>query len=179
MNKTQKGFALVESLLILIIVLLVGFIGYYVWHTKSQTNKTLDTAASTNQTAQTTSLQKSSHGFLDITQLGMKLPTPTSVSDLRYIWHGQSAELYSDSLTNYLKSIDPICNPSDFRIAEISTYDPRGPSWAQVEVNSKKYEYAGPQQGCSLDDKGGQASNDRVESVEADMTQAFSKSVAD
>ncbi len=40
----QKGFSAVEGLLIAIIVLLIGFIGYYVWHTQHQTNA-IDNAA--------------------------------------------------------------------------------------------------------------------------------------
>lgn len=43
----QKGFALVESLLILIIFLLIGFVGYYVWHSRNSDNKSLDTSSKT------------------------------------------------------------------------------------------------------------------------------------
>jgi hypothetical protein len=40
----QKGFSTVEGLLVVIIVLLIGFIGYYVWHSNRQTDKVLDTS---------------------------------------------------------------------------------------------------------------------------------------
>ena len=49
MNKRQSGFALLEGLLIILILAIIGFGGYYVWHTQQQTNKTLDTAAATSQ----------------------------------------------------------------------------------------------------------------------------------
>lgn len=48
MKKTQKnqnGFGLVEALLLIIAVALVVFVGYYVWHTQKQTDKTLNQAA--------------------------------------------------------------------------------------------------------------------------------------
>ena len=49
MNKTQKGFASLESLLILIIVVMISLTGYFVWHAKSQANKTLDDTLSSGQ----------------------------------------------------------------------------------------------------------------------------------
>lgn len=48
MHKNQKGFAHLESLLILIVVLLIAFIGWFVWHTKQQADKSLDSASSAN-----------------------------------------------------------------------------------------------------------------------------------
>lgn len=50
MNKTQKGFAHLEALLLLIIVAIIAFTGYYVWHSKNNANKSLANAANTNQT---------------------------------------------------------------------------------------------------------------------------------
>jgi predicted lipoprotein with Yx(FWY)xxD motif len=47
LKKTQKGFAAVESLLILVIVALVVFVVWYAFHTKSSTDSTLDNAAKT------------------------------------------------------------------------------------------------------------------------------------
>ncbi|HVX24524.1 MAG TPA: hypothetical protein VG992_04260 [Candidatus Saccharimonadales bacterium] len=44
----QTGFSAIESLLVLVIVLLIGFIGYYVWHAQKVTDKTLN---STNRIA--------------------------------------------------------------------------------------------------------------------------------
>jgi uncharacterized protein (UPF0333 family) len=41
MHKNQKGFAHIESLLLLIIVVIITGIGWYVWHAQSQANKSL------------------------------------------------------------------------------------------------------------------------------------------
>ena len=46
MKITQKGFTLVETLLVIIILAIIGLGGYYVWHT--QHSKTLLTTTSTN-----------------------------------------------------------------------------------------------------------------------------------
>ncbi|PJE65465.1 hypothetical protein COU91_01495, partial [Candidatus Saccharibacteria bacterium CG10_big_fil_rev_8_21_14_0_10_47_8] len=37
--KNQKGFTLIESLLVVLILAVVGFAGYYVWHTRHESNK--------------------------------------------------------------------------------------------------------------------------------------------
>jgi type II secretory pathway pseudopilin PulG len=49
MNKDQEGMALIESLLIILILAIIGFGGYYVWHSQKQTDKTLDTVAKISQ----------------------------------------------------------------------------------------------------------------------------------
>lgn len=47
--KSQKGFALLESLLIIVILAILGFTGWYVWHAKQNTDK----IASQNNTVRT------------------------------------------------------------------------------------------------------------------------------
>lgn len=44
MHKNQKGFAVVEGLLILAIIALIAGTGWYVWNSKNQTDKTLESA---------------------------------------------------------------------------------------------------------------------------------------
>jgi len=48
MKTKQKGFTAIEGLLLLIIVGIIGFTGWYVWHAKRSADKTLDVAASEN-----------------------------------------------------------------------------------------------------------------------------------
>jgi hypothetical protein len=49
MNKTQKGFAHIEMLLLLILVAIIGFTGWFVWHARSQANKSLSDTLSSGQ----------------------------------------------------------------------------------------------------------------------------------
>lgn len=49
MNKTQKGFAALETLLILVIIAIIGGIGWYAIHTKHQTDKILSQADKISQ----------------------------------------------------------------------------------------------------------------------------------
>jgi hypothetical protein len=48
-KNTQKGFASLESLLLLVIVVMVAFTGWFVWHARSQANKTLNDTLSSGQ----------------------------------------------------------------------------------------------------------------------------------
>lgn len=41
MKKNQDGFSIIESLLVLVIIGLVGFVGWYVWNSKTNTDKVL------------------------------------------------------------------------------------------------------------------------------------------
>lgn len=75
MKKTQKGFALIEGLLIILILVIIGFGGYYVWNSQKQTNKTLDTAASTSQKAASSeAANKPGQMYLTIKEWGVRLP---------------------------------------------------------------------------------------------------------
>ncbi|HET9850615.1 MAG TPA: hypothetical protein VFP35_03265 [Candidatus Saccharimonadales bacterium] len=46
--KRQSGFAALEALLILIIIAIIGGTGYYVWHSKNQTDKILNSTTNTS-----------------------------------------------------------------------------------------------------------------------------------
>ena len=48
-KNNQRGFSAVEGLLIVVIVAIIGGVGYYVWHAQKQSNNTLSTASSTSQ----------------------------------------------------------------------------------------------------------------------------------
>lgn len=55
--KMQKGFTVVETVLIFIVVSLVGFIGWYVYHAKNTTNSIFDNTSATSPAAKTTAEQ--------------------------------------------------------------------------------------------------------------------------
>ena len=84
MNKTQKGFAALEAILIIVILVIIGGTGYYVWHSKQQTDKTLSQAEKTSQitpritakkasnTSTSTSSSKSA-SYVNLTEWGIKI----------------------------------------------------------------------------------------------------------
>lgn len=50
----QSGFAVVETLLVVVLLGIIGFTGWYVWHTKQLTDSTLKTGLSSSVTTQIT-----------------------------------------------------------------------------------------------------------------------------
>ncbi len=53
MKNEQKGFVYIEGLLILVIVGLISFVGWYVWHSKQVTNALLTSATSISSSTPT------------------------------------------------------------------------------------------------------------------------------
>jgi flagellin-like protein len=50
-KQDERGFSPVESVLVVVMVAIIGLIGWYVYHSKQNTNKALDAATSTNSGA--------------------------------------------------------------------------------------------------------------------------------
>lgn len=50
-NRNQSGFSTIEIILIIVIVGAIGLIGWFVYHTKQNSDKTLNQATSTSQNA--------------------------------------------------------------------------------------------------------------------------------
>jgi hypothetical protein len=77
--RTEKGFTLVESLLALIALALIVFVGFYVYNSTHKANNTLDKAnTETSKTAATTTK------YLDIKELGIKIPLNDKLDGLKY-----------------------------------------------------------------------------------------------
>jgi uncharacterized protein (UPF0333 family) len=49
--KNQKGFSHVETLLLAVILVIIVTVGWYVWHSVSEANKSLSNADSTKNAA--------------------------------------------------------------------------------------------------------------------------------
>ncbi len=85
-KSNQNGFSHVESLLILIIVLIIGFIGYYVYTTKQNTGKSLsaNTSKAVPKTSGTSTKTKAQN-VIKIPELGVELiNVPESIKDMTF-----------------------------------------------------------------------------------------------
>jgi hypothetical protein len=90
MNKTQNGFAVIESLLILVIVAIIGGTGWFVWHSKQQTDKTLSEtgnsqAVNPSKKTPATVSTSTSQKYLTIKEWSVKVPLTSADSDAYYV----------------------------------------------------------------------------------------------
>lgn len=116
----QKGFSLVEGLLIVIALALVVFVGYYVWHTQKDINK--------QSSATTTASQKSSKQSKSAVASGKYVTIPE--------WNIKAA--YSGSL-HIEHKYEPPLNASDPSVVWFSSEELD----ATGEVCASKIEYGG------------------------------------
>lgn len=82
MTKGQKGFSAVEGLLILIIVVLVGTVGWYVGSSTKEANDTLNNATATSTS--TPSKTSVSPSYLVIKEKGIKFKLSNQIKDAYY-----------------------------------------------------------------------------------------------
>jgi type II secretory pathway pseudopilin PulG len=82
MIKNQKGIALLETLLILLILTIIGFGGYYVWNSQKQTDKSLSSAEKASQT--TSTAKSSAQKYLTIKEWGVKIKLSSTDSGAYY-----------------------------------------------------------------------------------------------
>ncbi len=77
MNKNQKGFSAVEGLLILVIIGIIGVVGWYVVNSKDKTNKTYD-----NSTQSQAEPPKVTEKHLEVKSWNIHIPVTGKLSDL-------------------------------------------------------------------------------------------------
>jgi len=114
-SKNKKGFTVVEALLIVLVIAVIGFGSYYVWHTQ-HTNKSTTTAKS----ATSTSTKTTTTTTVRITQLGIEVTVPNSIKDLTYSYRtsttgfGNNEQLLiADLSTSSLTALDSNCAASN------------------------------------------------------------------
>lgn len=108
MKKPQKGFSAVEGLLIVIAITLVAFVGYYVWHTQNQTNKTLDITAKTSDSTVNAAKSKPAtdpnKGYFVIKEWGVRAKYSGNLA-LTYSYDSKNQQANFNS--EQLKASDP------------------------------------------------------------------------
>lgn len=110
MKSNQKGFGAVEGLLILILLTMVGFTGYYVYHSRNNANSTYDSATKAGSSSVQTPTAQSSESKTysnSAYSLSFKYPQNARIDDNtstktgrgdNFPWYAQSdyVKLYLD-----------------------------------------------------------------------------------
>jgi hypothetical protein len=103
--RNQKGFSLIEGLLILIAVTLIAFVGYYVWHAQSQSDKDVASSQPTNHAKSDS--PSATKQFLVIKEWNVKLPQSAQSMDAYYTVDAEN----SNNITLYSSDLDKLSNP--------------------------------------------------------------------
>jgi hypothetical protein len=101
MIRNQKGFSAVEALLIVIIVGMLGGVGYYVWHSQKQVDNTY------SQTANSSAAPKLKEKIITIPEWGVKATIATNLTLQYKIEEGNSS--FAKFSSKELKSSGPYC----------------------------------------------------------------------
>ena len=111
-NRSEKGFSAVESLMLILIVALIGIIGWLVYNNQqksSNNNKAAQNQSTAANQSNTTKTKASTQPTktLAITQLGIQIPISSSIADLSYSWDAHQNDAWIGSSTLGQESISP------------------------------------------------------------------------
>jgi len=115
MNKTpknQKGFTTVEGLLITLILVVIGGVGYMVYHNDHKTKAaSLSTTAAKTTTSSSTKSISSSTQYLSISQWNVKLQLTSDIHGISYSMGSISNSVNGDMQDAMINVPDSKCNP--------------------------------------------------------------------
>jgi hypothetical protein len=112
----QKGFAALQTLLLLIIVAMIAGVGYYVWHANKSASDTLARASQESQNAPvlksakkpTSTQSNANQSYLLIKEWGVKLPLSTN--DIGTYYTAPTSYKLSQTVSLFDKGIDEFKN---------------------------------------------------------------------
>ena len=110
--RSEKGFSAVESLMAILIVALIGVIGWLVYNNQqksvnnNRTARAQTTSVNQPNTAKTKTITQSTK-TLAITQLGIQIPLSSGIADLSYSWDPNQNDAWFGSSTLGQESIGP------------------------------------------------------------------------
>lgn len=73
-SKNEKGFSVVETLLVLVIVVLIGIVGYMVYKNHHKTTVPNNTAKTSTTSSHTKPIQQPTQKYITITAWGVRVP---------------------------------------------------------------------------------------------------------
>jgi Tfp pilus assembly protein PilV len=118
--KNQKGFSLIEGLLVIIAITLIAFVGYYVWHTQQQSED--DTQVSVTST-KTTVAKNDTTKYWQISEWKVQAPESKKLT-LTYSFPSANDRSYIGVSSAQLTAKDSQCTPNAMSAGAIERYKP-------------------------------------------------------
>ena len=106
-KNNQKGFSVVEVVIVLVVVGVLGTIGWFVYSRNSKVKPAASTASDTTQASTNSASNSSSDaGYLNVTELGVKVKLNEDTKDLTYFVNKNDIEILSSKT---LAEQEPLC----------------------------------------------------------------------
>lgn len=147
MEVNQKGFGVVEILIVIVVVGLLGVAGWMVYNRqKSKTSEASSTQASTIQDRTSSDEAKKTdpnEGYLVLKEWGLRFKVPGGLTDVQYTLHGDTAGFFAKPVNSdiqYVNDYDRYEN-GNFRYATgvlIRSKDSTKPFAAETTREGKK-----------------------------------------
>jgi uncharacterized protein (UPF0333 family) len=107
----NKGFSTIEGLLILVIVLILGGVGWYVWHSKNETDKTLSQANNVSKNEPVTKKQS-------ITSPQTSKSYGPSITSKIVNFNTASDSLKAALVNNYYSDAKKVCDEENSSVSQ-------------------------------------------------------------
>jgi type II secretory pathway pseudopilin PulG len=147
MKKSQDGFSAVEGLLIIIIIGILGGVGWYVWNSQKQVDKTYSQTANSSVSPKTKNTSSSaaldsSPSYFVIKEWGVKVP----VTDSNVKYYYKFDKSYSTIINVYSQKADGIVGPKGVSckeeyIAYVLRLEASSPDWNDPEKVSPLFDH--------------------------------------
>ena len=158
----NKGFTLVEVLLLIVVLILVGGLGYLGFkqvNKKSTTSTSSTTTATTTKTTTPATTPTPNQNIVKIPEMGIQITVPDSIKDLTYKAVNVDGVEYTSFSTTTVTNLDAACSATNGAIGGLvkasGQYSSIGTNEALSLVKQFSTFYilfGSPQSTCSMDD---------------------------
>ena len=134
MKRGQNGFTVVETLLVLILFAIIGFTGYYVYHSQKNSNSSYNSAASSANSTVSSLPKASSSGKFVFKEFGVEFDLPSGLKGLSY-----NVQHFTDGDGIYL-TLPAFKEVNDKCYGKTDGESAAGPSFAAISKGSGTFD---------------------------------------
>lgn len=144
MKQTQKGFSVIETLLLVAVVVLIGALGWLFFNQQILKNGQKNTAdALANKESDATTVTKSdlNKGYLVVKEWGLRFKVPDGLTDIRYFIQDDVLSLYAKPKGYNVEYRSDYNNPTDgaeYSLESVIRSNDSSKSKLEQQVSGKK-----------------------------------------
>lgn len=112
-TKSNQGFETVGIVIFIMVLIVIGLVGYIVWGKRINSSDTSITQQIANEDTSTTNTTDSNEGYFVVKEWGLRFKVPTGITDVRYKITGETLAFYAKPKglnAEYVKNYDQVSN---------------------------------------------------------------------